>query len=144
MVDGGEIMGGISILVSLILGLLVFITNRRSAANKEKRLTIDEQRIEDARLDNIADRRREELDRLYVRVEKLETLVNELRERDEQKQTTIEHQADELKRTNQLLADVRRLFARYTTRVEKAWKLGHTMPTLTDEEKAVLADATPR
>jgi uncharacterized protein HemX len=150
--DSGTILGGISIAVTLLLGLLVFITNRRANRTGEKKLTLEEQQVEDQRHRSISEERRKELDRLYERVDKLETTVAELQKRDEQKQKTIDEQADkiddqadELERTNRVLSEVRRLFVKYTARVERAWKEGHTtMPTLTVEEKSLLEDTLTR
>lgn len=142
--SAGDLLGFISLGVSLLLGVLVFVTNRRANKTSEKKLSVEEQEIEDNREDVIAKRRKEELDRLYQRVDKLEKIVDELQRRDREKQTTIDDQAGELERTNRLLADVRRLFVRYTARVERAWADGHTMPTLTEEERALLENTIPR
>lgn len=70
-----------SIFVTLLLGLGVYLNARRSNKNAEKHLTVEEQVAEDEREDVIARRRREELDRLYARVEKLEQGQTELRDR---------------------------------------------------------------
>lgn len=140
MIDSGFVLGLISICVTLLLGVLVFITNRRANTTADKKLTFEEQQAEDTRHRSISEERRRELDRLYLRVDKLEKTVQELQRRDEAKQKTIDDQADELERTNALLGLVRRLFVRYTARVEKAWKDGHTMPKLTTEELALLED----
>lgn len=149
--SGDTVLGGISLAVTLLLGLLVFVTNRRANKTGEKKLTLDEQQLEDQRHRSISEERRKELDRLYERVDKLEKTVAELQKRDEQKQETIDRQAekiddqaDELERTNKLLSEVRALFMRYTARVERAWKDGHTMPTLTVDEKALLEDTLTR
>lgn len=140
---GGEVMALISLIGTLLLGVLAFVTNRRANRTSEKKLTLEEQTAEDDREDNIAERRRIELDRLYQRVDKLEKIVEQLRLRDEQKQTTINSQADELERTNELLSAVRILFSRFVGRVETAWKDGHTMPALTVDERFLLESTTP-
>lgn len=144
MIDSGFVLGLISITVTLLLGVLVFITNRRANTTQAKKLTLEEQTVEDKRHRSISQERREELDRLYARVDKLEHMVEELQRRDEQKQNTINEQADEIERTNTVLGQVRRLFVRYTARVEQAWRDGHTMPTLTSDERALLEDTLTR
>ena len=140
---GGEVMGAISLLVTLLLGLLVFRTNSRANKTSEKTLTLQEQNAEDDREDNIAERRRVELERLYERVDKLEQIVEQLRIRDVQKQSTINDQADDLERTNATLSDVRNLFSRFVDRVAQSWTDGHTMPTLTTAERTLLEDTIP-
>lgn len=139
-----DVLPIVSIAVTLLLGVLVFITNRRANRTSEKHLTLEEQQEANDREDTIAERRRVELERLYQRVDKLEKTVAALQEADEKKQRTINDQADELERTNEVLTDVRALFSRFVTRVEEAWKNGHTMPTLTTDEWALLNDTIPK
>ena len=135
--SGDGILAGVSIAVTLLLWVLVFITNRRANQTSEKKVEIEAE-------DTIAERRRVELERLYLRVEKLERIVEELQKRDREKQTTINDQADELERTNEVLSDVRELFTRFVARVEVAWTSGHTMPTLTADERELLERTLPR
>lgn len=135
--SGGEILALVSSLVALAGMVLVFITNRRANATSEKKVGLEAE-------DSIAERRRVELERLYLRVEKLEKIVEELQRRDRDKQRTIDDQADELERTNEVLEDVRALFTRFVARVETAWTSGHTMPTLTLEERELLERTLPR
>lgn len=142
--SAGEILGTVSIVVTLLLGILVFITNRRANRTSEKKLTLEEQQAADEREDGIAERRRVELERLYGRVEKLEEIVKQLQAADRKKQVTINEQADELERTNDILSDVRALFSKFVTRVEEAWASGKAMPTLTTEERRLLEDTIPR
>lgn len=75
----GEIMPWVSLAVTLLLGLLVYRTNRGANRTNEKKLSIEEQIAEDERGDRIAERRRVELERLYERVEKLEALTETLK-----------------------------------------------------------------
>lgn len=81
----------LSILVTLLLGLLVWHNSRRSNQVADKKVTVEEQALEDAREDVIAKRRAEELDRLYERVEKLE---NEGEERDTELRVLRSHARD--------------------------------------------------
>lgn len=140
---GGEILSLITGLTALAGVVLVFITNRRANATNEKKLTLEEQQAEDAREDKIAERRLGELNRLYERVAVLEKTVEQLLERDRQKQATIDTQADDLDRTNDALDSIRSLFIAFVRRVETAWKDGHTMPTLTEDEQALLEMTLP-
>lgn len=141
--NGGEILGWISICVTLLLGLLVWGTNHRANRTSEKKLTLEEQTVADAASHSISEERRVELERLYTRVDKLERIVEELQRADKRKQRIIGEQADELDATNRRLTQIRTLFSAFVSRVEQAWKDGHTMPTLTPEERALLEGAMP-
>lgn len=141
--SGGEILSLI-VAVSALLGVvLVFITNRRANKTGEKKLTLDEQVAEDARKRSISEERRIELERLYLRVEKLELALADLQKRDEQKQKTIDTQAVDLERTTDALEGLRGLFVAFVKRVEQAWSDGHSMPTLTEHEQALLEMTLP-
>lgn len=130
-------LGLISLIVTLLLGLLAVINNHRATKNNEKQSAVGQEDI-------IAKRRKEELDRLYERVDKLEKTVESLLKRDAEKQETIDTQRDELERTNEILSDVRKLFAQFVQRVEFAWDAGHeTMPSLTKAERDLLEQTTP-
>lgn len=156
--NGADFLPWISISVTLLLGVLVFITNRRANRTSEKKLTVEEQQAEDVREDMIAKRSASELERLYKRTDDLETTVAELQrtvtdlqEADRRKQKTINDQADELERTkdelhrtNQVLTDVRALVSNFASRVQEAWTNGHTMPTLTVDELSLLNDTIPK
>lgn len=134
------IMGG----AGALGGVLALISNLRANRTSEKKLTFEEREAEEQRHRSISEERRKELDRLYERVDKLEQIVQQLQESDRKKQRTINEQADELERTKQSLSDVRDLFARFVERVQTAWRDGHPMPVLTEEERAVLEDTRPR
>ncbi len=130
--------------ITLLIGVLVYLNARRQNRTGEKKLSLEEQQEANDREDVIAKRRAEELERLYERVDKLEKTVEALQEADREKQQTINYQADELQRTNQVLAAVRTLFLTFERRVREAWENGHTMPTLTSDERALLEDTIPR
>lgn len=69
----GEVLS-LVVACSALAGLiLTFITNRRAQRTSEKKLTLEEQAAEDQSDDRIAERRLIELERLYKRVEALET-----------------------------------------------------------------------
>lgn len=140
---GGELLGAVTGVTALLGVVLVFITNRRANKTNEKKLTIDERNAEVERDDKIAARRLGELNRLYERVAVLEKTVQDLLERDKEKQKTIDTQADDLEKTNDALDSVRSLFVSFVKRVEKAWKAGHQMPTLTTDEQALLEMTLP-
>lgn len=155
----GDWVPWISPVVTLLIGLLVYLNARRQNRTSEKHLTIEEQQVEDARAEMIQSMTGDELRRLYTEripeleasVAKLQQTVSDLQTADRQKQQTINDQADELgrtkdelKRTNQVLTDVRALVVRFTARVQQAWKDGHTMPTLTVDELALLEDTIPK
>lgn len=141
--SGDTLLSAIAIAAALSSALLAFITNRRAAATKDKKLTFEEQIAANTASNLVSTERREELERLYGRVEKLEQIVEDLQRRDVVKQATIDKQADELDRTNRALAEVKRTFARYTKRVEDAWTAEHSMPALTGEELKLLEDTLP-
>lgn len=68
-----------SVIVTLGLGVLVFVNNRRANRTAEKKLTVEEQIAKNEREDVIAKRRREELDRLYARCDELEADIVDLK-----------------------------------------------------------------
>lgn len=68
-----------SVIVTLGLGVLVFVNNRRANRTAEKKLTVEEQIAKNEREDVIAKRRREELDRLYTRCDELEADIVDLK-----------------------------------------------------------------
>ena len=68
---GGEILGLISIGVTGLLGLGVFLNSRRANQAGDKKLTLEEQIASDANDDRIAERRLVELKRLYEQVDEL-------------------------------------------------------------------------
>lgn len=155
----GDWVPWISPVVTLIIGVLVYLNARRQNRTGEKQLTVEEQRVEDARAEMIANMTGEELKRLYTEripeleasVERLQKTVADLQKADTEKQKTINDQADELERTrdelrwtNQVLTDVRALVSSFAGRVEEAWTSGHTMPTLTPDEWALLNDTIPK
>lgn len=142
-VSGGEMLSLVTAMAALLGVVLVFITNRRANKTDEKKLTLEEQAVEDAHEDKIAERRLGELNRLYERVAVLEKTVEQLIERDKQKQATIDTQAGDLERTNDALDSVRGLFIAFVKRVETAWRDGHTMPTLSADEQALLEMTLP-
>lgn len=142
--SGETWLGLISLAATTALGLLVWNNQRRQARAGERSVDIDEQSAEIANEDKIAERRRVELERLYKRVEKLEGIVERLEKSDTAKQETINSQASELEKTNTLLADLRSAFTAFVGRVEKAWDDGHSKPSLTDEERALLENTIPR
>ena len=137
-------LGLVSILVTLALGVLVGINTWRANRNDEKATDVETD-------DKIAARRLGEIQRLDALVKELRTDMNamketiaELQKRDNEKQATINSQRDELDRTNEVLSDVRRLFAEFVARVEFAWESGHeTMPSLTKAERDLLENTTP-
>jgi hypothetical protein len=124
-----EILSIGSLVVSLLLGLLVFVTNRRANRTSEKKLTIEEQALMDAREATVAEQRLEELNRLLPRVSALEAKVKEL-EKDRDVLST-------------LIASLRRLILAFVQRVEEAWENGHEKPTLTREELELLERTEP-
>ena len=92
----------ISITVTLLLGFLVYRTNKHANKTHAKKLTLEEQVAEDERGDKIAERRRIELNRLYDRLDKLEAsdreksvcienLEREVREIRAEKSVLLEH-----------------------------------------------------
>lgn len=66
------ILSAFSILVTLLLGLLVWHNSRKGNQVAEHKVTVEEQAQIDIREDMVTRRRGEELERLYERVEKLE------------------------------------------------------------------------
>jgi Mg2+ and Co2+ transporter CorA len=142
--SGEAWLGVVSLFCTTALGVLVWNNQRRQAHAGERSVDIDEQTAEISNEDKIAERRRVELERLYLRVEKLEGIVERLQQADEDKQKTIDSQADELGRTNDLLSDLRSAFKAFVERVEKAWDDGHSRPSLTDEERSLLENTIPR
>lgn len=139
----------------LLTGLISLYRNLRADKTKEKvseqQLSLEQQRFEADRTDAIAQNRLKEIERLSgelkdlrAEFDKLRDTVEDLQKRDREKQRTINEQANELEQTNNLLADVRALFSRFVARVEQAWKDGHTMPTLTDEERELLESTLPK
>ena len=138
--SGGDILGGLSLLVTAVLGVLMWVNSRKQTGQGDRKITVEEQVAEDAREDVIAERRRVELERLYSRVGKLEEEVQALKKSGEDQERTIKDQADELERTNDVLSNVRHLFTAFVHRVQVAWEQGHSMPTLTAEELRILED----
>jgi chromosome segregation ATPase len=143
-VTGAELLTLASSVVALAGVVLMFVTNRRANATSEKKVDIEaEQSVAEMRLSEI--KRLDDLVRsLRLDVDKLTKTVEELQRRDRDKQRTINDQADELERTNEVLSDVRELFTRFVARVEIAWTSGHTMPTLTADERELLERTLPR
>jgi hypothetical protein len=66
-------LSAFSLVVTTLLGLLVWHNSRGANKNAEKKVSVEEQAAEDARDDVIAERRRVELERLYGRLDKIET-----------------------------------------------------------------------
>ncbi|MFL2001424.1 hypothetical protein [Microbacterium sp. A1-JK] len=126
--------------MTFILGIAMFLNSRRVAKQGDRKLTTDEQSVEDAREDVIAERRRIELERLYERVAILEADIEGLKNSRQKQQDTIESQADEIERTNDVLSNVRHIFSEFVKRVQDAWAEGRTMPALTPEELKLLED----
>lgn len=71
------VLSGLSLLVTLLLGLLVWHNSRKGNQVAEKKVTVEEQAQIDLREDMVTRRRGEELQRLYERVEKLEEAEEE-------------------------------------------------------------------
>lgn len=124
-----EIISCISLGITLLLGLLLFLTNRRANRTNEKKLTIEEQALKDAREATVADQRLEELNRLIPRVTDLEEKVERL-----EKQRTFLHTH---------ISALRGLILAFVQRVERAWEDGHDKPTLTREELELLERTEP-
>lgn len=141
----GETFTGVGVGVSLLSVLFLYLNQRR--ANK-----IDESATEVETDDKIAARRLGEIQRLDTLVRELradmtqmQATIAELQLRDRQKQTTIDEQASELAATNSLLNDVRKLVFQFVARVEFAWESKHeVMPTLTRAERDLLEHTIPR
>lgn len=141
----GETFTGVGVGVSLLGVLFLYFNQKR--ANKISETAVDVETD-----DKIAARRLGEIQRLDALVKELRADMNamketiaELQKRDNEKQRTIDTQADELERTNEILSDVRRLFSEFVKRVEFAWEAGHeTMPSLTREERELLEHTRPR
>lgn len=79
MFDTGFWLSIFSIVVTLGLGLLVFINNRRANQTAEKKLTVEEKQAQFERDDVITRRRGEELNRLYERCDELEASMEKLK-----------------------------------------------------------------
>lgn len=124
-----EILSCVSLAVTLLLGILLFVTNRRANRTSEKKLTIEEQALKDAKEATVADQRLEELNRLQPRIEALEAKVEEL-----------ETDRDFL---SVLITSLRNLIRDFVQRVERAWEDGHEKPTLTVEELELLERTEP-
>jgi hypothetical protein len=69
--NNGEIMGWVSIGVTLLLGLGIFLNSRRANKTGEKKLTLEETLAIEANDDRIATRRLTELNRVYAQVDRL-------------------------------------------------------------------------
>jgi hypothetical protein len=78
VVDTAFWLSLLSIIVTLSLGLLVFINNRRANSTAEKKLTVEEKQAAYEREAVITRRRGEELDRLYTRCDELEADIKQL------------------------------------------------------------------
>lgn len=141
--EGAYVIAGISLAGTILVAVLAFMTNRRANRTSEKHLSLEEQQAEDNRDDLVTKRQAAELDRLYARVDKLEETVKQLQQSDTAKQKTINDQADELERTNDVLSALRALFSKFVSRVEDAWTNQGPMPTLTTAERALLNAAPP-
>lgn len=74
------ILSGLSILVTFLLGLLVWNNSRRGNQVAAHKVTVEEQARIDVRDDMVAHRRGEELQRLYTRVDNLEKAQGEREE----------------------------------------------------------------
>lgn len=140
----GETLTLVGVGVSLLSVLFLYLNQRRANKTNETAVEVETD-------DKIAARRLGEIQRLDALVKELRADMNamketitELQKRDSEKQETINSQRDELERTNQVLADVRRLFAEFVARVEFAWESGHdAMPSLTKAERDLLEHTTP-
>lgn len=147
----GEIFTGLGILVSLAGVVFVYANQRRANQVSEKKLTVEERAADSAEEDRIAARRLSEIERLddlvnglRVELDAMKKKIDGLEKSDREKQKTIDSQADELGRTNVLLSDLRSAFKAFVERVEKAWDDGHSRPSLTVEERALLENTIPR
>lgn len=76
--DPGFVLSLISIIVTLLLGVGVFYNARKHNQTEAKQLTVTEQNAADDRDDAIAERRRVELERLYIRLDAMEAVQEEL------------------------------------------------------------------
>lgn len=99
--DGGDVLSAVSLLVSGLLGLGVYVNSKRGVKQKDRELTVDEQQAQDAREDMIARERREELERLYPqlremreRMAQMDTLLDERRESDRREKMLYHHVKD--------------------------------------------------
>lgn len=133
---GGDWFAAVSCLVAVLSLVFALFKNRRADKAAQKHLTVEEMVAEDNREDTISKRRYLELERLYKRVEKLEKQVGVLQRADRSKQKTIDSQAARI-------TQMKTMFLAFVERVEMAWQDGHTMPTLTAEERALLEDDEP-
>ena len=76
--DPGFILSLISLFITLLLGVGVFYNARKHNATEERQLTVAEQNASDDRDDAIAERRRVELERLYIRLDAMEEVQTDL------------------------------------------------------------------
>lgn len=95
--DGGTILSLISLAITLLLGVGVWLNSRRSNRTAEKKLTVEEQTAEDNREDVIARRRKEELERLYKRVDDLDEDMKSMKADLDARQATIDTQAIDIR-----------------------------------------------
>lgn len=89
--DSGDLLGLFSLLVTLGLGVGVFLNSRRGVQQRDRELTHDEQQAQDAREDMIARERREELERLYPQ---LHGLREKLAEFDKAREQFVEERRE--------------------------------------------------
>lgn len=77
----GEVLSLVIGVTALLGTVLVFITNSRANRTSEKKLTVEEQAVRDDREATVAQQRLEELNRLHPRLDALEKLCDELKDR---------------------------------------------------------------
>jgi uncharacterized protein HemX len=76
--DPGFLLSLISLFITLLLGIGVFYNARKHNKTEERQLTVTEQNQADERDDAIAERRRVELERLYIRLDAMEEVQADL------------------------------------------------------------------
>lgn len=92
-----EILSAISLSITGLIGLGVFINSRRTNVATEKKVSLEEQIALDASEDRIATRRLVELNRVYEQLDELQERVGTLekaREDDHRRMTAMEDHLD--------------------------------------------------
>lgn len=100
-IDVASILGSVSLIVSMLLGLGMYINSRRGVSQRDRELTTDEQQARHAREDMVMRERREELERLYPQlremrehIKQMEILERRLWESDRREWVLYQHVKD--------------------------------------------------